>query len=79
MQGVGFRYRTWEKAVDLGLNGYVQNDYDDSVFCVIQGPDAQVMEMEEWLEHGPSYAFVEKLIRVENKDIENFDQFIIRR
>lgn len=79
VQGVGFRYRTWEKALDLGLNGYVQNNYDDSVSCVIQGSDTAVMEMEEWLAQGPSYAFVEKLIRVEDKEIKNYDQFTICR
>ena len=79
VQGVGFRYRTWEKAQDLGLTGYVQNNYDGSVTCLIQGEEPVVNMMEEWLTQGPSYAFVEELIPLEIKETDQYEQFTIRR
>ena len=79
VQGVGFRYRTWEKAQELGLHGYVQNNYDGSVSCLIQGEEPIIEMMEEWLTQGPSYAYVEELIPLEVKETDQYEQFTIRR
>nr|WP_330395155.1 acylphosphatase [Oribacterium sp. C9] len=38
VQGVGFRYTAQHLADSLGLTGYVQNEYDGSVTCEVQGP-----------------------------------------
>lgn len=37
VQGVGFRVEVWKRAVDLGLVGWVKNNYDGSVECELQG------------------------------------------
>ena len=37
VQGVGFRVEVWKRAVDLGLIGWVKNNYDGSVECELQG------------------------------------------
>lgn len=37
VQGVGFRYTAYHIAQGLGLTGWVQNEYDGSVLCEVQG------------------------------------------
>lgn len=40
VQGVGFRYHSTYKARELGLTGWVRNEYDGSVEMEVQGdPD----------------------------------------
>ena len=38
VQGVGFRYFVAEKAVERGIVGWVANELDGSVACVVEGP-----------------------------------------
>lgn len=42
VQGVGFRWTSSRIAGGLGLTGWVRNEYDGSVTCVLQGTDAQI-------------------------------------
>ena len=42
VQGVGFRWTSSRIASGLGLTGWVRNEYDGSVTCVLQGTDAQI-------------------------------------
>lgn len=44
VQGVGFRYTARHLADSLGLTGWVQNEYDGSVSCEVQGPSFTVDE-----------------------------------
>ena len=44
VQGVGFRYTAHHLAESLGLTGWVQNEYDGSVTCEIQGPSFLIDE-----------------------------------
>lgn len=37
VQGVGFRYTAYHIAQSLGLTGRVQNEYDGTVLCEVQG------------------------------------------
>ena len=37
VQGVGFRYTAYHIAQGLGLTGWVQNEYDGTVLCEVQG------------------------------------------
>ena len=61
VQGVGFRYFAWREAQDLGLEGWVANEQDGSLRCVIQGPRARVEAMLGRLETGPAGALVERV------------------
>ncbi len=61
VQGVGFRYFTRERALQLGLRGHAYNLADGSVEILIAGPEQQVQMMLGWLEHGPRTATVEKM------------------
>jgi acylphosphatase len=58
VQGVGFRYSARQKASELGLAGFVRNRRDGSVEAEIEGSDAAVTAMLEWLRAGPAWARV---------------------
>ncbi len=42
VQGVGFRYHSSYMARDLGLTGWVKNEYDGSVVMEVQGEEALI-------------------------------------
>ena len=52
VQGVGFRYRTRQEAVRLGLTGVVSNRLDGSVQVVAEGSGPALDGLREFLE-GP--------------------------
>ena len=58
VQGVYFRHHTMEKAVELGLKGWVRNRADGKVEAVFEGAHAQVNEMIHWCQTGPAHANV---------------------
>lgn len=74
VQGVGFRWHTRLEARALRINGWVQNLDDGSVEAWIEGDEAGVEELLEWLRSGPSGAAVdEALVRtVPQKGIKGF-------
>lgn len=42
VQGVGFRYRTQMMAAEIGLTGWVMNEYDGSVLMEVQGTESRI-------------------------------------
>jgi DNA ligase D-like protein (predicted 3'-phosphoesterase) len=77
VQGVGFRYRTVEKAGELGVLGWVRNEDDGTVVVQAEGPDEAVDALLEWLGEGPSGAEVEE-VEVAKTKVEGHEQFAIR-
>lgn len=61
VQGVGFRYFAWQAAQDLDLEGWVANEPDGSLRCVVQGPRDRVEALIVRLEAGPAGAIVERV------------------
>jgi|TARA_B100001964_G_scaffold152186_1_gene167534 acylphosphatase len=53
VQGVGFRWFTRERALTLGLTGYVRNLPDGAVETVAEGPTAALDEFVSHVHHGP--------------------------
>ena len=49
VQAVGFRYRTLQQAMRLGLTGVVSNSPDGSVQVVAEGPQPAVDALLDWL------------------------------
>jgi acylphosphatase len=58
VQGVGFRWRARQFALELGIGGWIKNRPDGKVEAVFQGPDVLVREILEWARKGPAGAEV---------------------
>lgn len=62
VQGVGFRWSTRSRALELGLTGYASNQPDGRVLVVAQGPRADCERLLEWLRGGSTPGSVDKVI-----------------
>ena len=58
VQGVGFRYATAEKVLNLGINGYARNLPDRRVEVLACGEESAVVALRNWLWRGPQPAQV---------------------
>ncbi|MDO5662898.1 MAG: acylphosphatase [Brachybacterium sp.] len=58
VQGVGFRMAAQSEAERIGVGGTARNLLDGRVEVAIEGTEADVSEMVEWLRSGPSSARV---------------------
>jgi acylphosphatase len=58
VQGVGFRYSARIVADRLGVAGWVRNRRDGAVEAEVEGDEASVQAMLDWLAEGPPGAFV---------------------
>jgi len=54
VQGVGFRWWTRARALELGLVGHARNAGDGKVEVVAQGPPEQIRRLVELIEEKPS-------------------------
>ena len=61
VQGVGFRYFTWQYALKIGVTGFVRNLADGSVEVVAVGSESQIEALDAWLQHGPRTAIVDNV------------------
>ncbi len=77
VQGVGFRYRTREQALDLGLAGWVLNRFDGDVEVWAEGSERAVAALASWLERGPTFAHVQNC-KVEQVEATGLTSFEIR-
>ena len=59
VQGVGFRYFTWQYALKIGVTGFVRNLADGSVEVVAVGSENQIDALDAWLQEGPRTAIVD--------------------
>lgn len=60
VQGVGYRFAAQQKAAQLGLGGFVQNESDGSVTVECEGEEAAVNEFVAWCQRGPSAATIDR-------------------
>lgn len=58
VQGVFFRANTQDRALDLGLKGWVRNRSDGTVEAVFEGDKDKIEEMIKWCHKGPPGASV---------------------
>ena len=61
VQGVGFRQYTNERAIALGLNGFVRNHWDGTVEVEAEGSEGDIHEFLAWLHSGPPFARVTRV------------------
>ncbi|PRY14795.1 acylphosphatase [Pontibacter ummariensis] len=79
VQGVFFRASTQEQAQELGLNGFVQNEPDGTVYLEAEGDTDALKQLEQWVHQGPKRARVEKVEVRELDELEGFEGFEQRR
>ena len=79
VQGVEFRYFTWQEAKKLGLKGSVRNRIDGSVEVIAQGDETQMADFEGWLNKGPKTVKVERVLVFEQAEIKMSSFSIVRR
>lgn len=76
VQGVGFRYFTWQQANDIGLTGTVRNLHDGSVLIIAQGNEVQLQALRNWLlQGGPRSARIERFIERPYESDQIFNTF----
>lgn len=61
VQGVYFRESMCQKAIELGITGWVRNRRDGTVEAMVQGTAEAVGHMLEWARNGPEMASVTSL------------------
>lgn len=78
VQGVSFRRSTREKALELGICGWVKNEIDGSVSAEAEGELEKLKELISWCKEGPWHASVSDIDYDFFDNTENFNDFIIR-
>ncbi len=78
VQGVWYRGSARNKALELGLRGFVRNEPDGSVYCEVEGPADRLERFVAWCKQGPPLAVVTE-VDVEEGEWEGFQTFSIRR
>jgi acylphosphatase len=59
VQGVYFRSETRERAMSLGVAGWVRNTWDGAVEAIFEGEDDRVESLIAWCRRGPAGARVD--------------------
>lgn len=77
VQGVCFRMSTQQKAVQLGLAGWVRNCPDGNVEVYACGHQTDLQALEQWLWQGPAMARVDGIVANEAA-VTTTNEFIIR-
>lgn len=62
VQGVGYRYFVLKRAIELGLNGYVQNLPNGSVYAEVEGNADAINQLVERCRKGPAFAQVHDVV-----------------
>jgi acylphosphatase len=81
VQGVGFRWWTRSRALELGLTGYVANRLDGRVLVVAQGPRDDCEKLLRLLQGGATPGRVDNVVAdwsQKPEDLEDFDGFSAR-
>jgi len=78
VQGVFFRASTKEKADELGITGFVQNQPDGRVYIEAEGDNEKLILFEAWCKHGPPRAIVERA-EIKEGSLKYFFGFSILR
>ncbi|MHA1521835.1 MAG: acylphosphatase [Promethearchaeota archaeon] len=61
VQGVFFRVNTRNMAKQLGLTGWVRNNWDGNVEVLAEGPEDVLKILIDWLNEGPPHAHVHEV------------------
>lgn len=74
VQGIYYRATAKEKADQLGIKGFAQNEKDGSVYIEAEGEKESLDKFIEWCQQGPELAKVDQ-VKFEKSKIKNFAEF----
>ncbi len=77
VQNVGFRYYTRKAASEMGINGFVKNRSDGSVYIEAEGEEQDLGHFITWCHRGPAWARVES-VDVQEQPLQGFTGFSVR-
>jgi acylphosphatase len=78
VQGVGFRWWTRARALELGLTGFAANKSDGRVHVVARGPRDQCQRLLDLLEGGDTPGHVDVVVADWSEPGATFDGFVER-
>lgn len=78
VQGVGFRAATQRHAAALRLTGWVRNRWDRTVEVIAEGPHADLTDLLNFLQRGPSAATVDHVEHSFETATHEFNSFNVR-
>jgi acylphosphatase len=78
VQGVYFRASTKDTAEKYGVNGFVRNEKDGSVYIEAEGEEENLKHFVAWCHHGPPHAKVQH-IDLKEGSVQGFKKFEITR
>lgn len=78
VQGVGFRFSCAEVASRYGINGFVKNKSDGTVYIEAEGEEENLAQFKVWCNKGPAWARVSEL-EEEVGILKDFTSFEIKR
>lgn len=79
VQGVFYRASTQQKALALGLRGWVKNMPDGPVQAVVEGPRPALEALVAWCHKGPPAARVDEVKTKWKPATGEFQSFTVRR
>ena len=77
VQGVGYRYFCYKKALEYDIKGYAKNLYNGNVEVLAQGDESLIRGFIKDLNIGPHYASVKSLKAEETDDEKVYLEFSI--
>ena len=78
VQGVFFRAQAAAFARSHGLNGFIQNEPDGSVYVEAEGKQKDLELLRTWCNTGPTRADVQRCV-VANGDLQGYTAFEVKR
>jgi acylphosphatase len=79
VQGVFFRHHTKERALELGVTGWVRNLPDGRIEAVFEGEDNSVDRIIAFCKEGPPSAHVTKVELKGESWTGEFKDFVVKR
>ena len=78
VQGVSLRSNVKNKAEDLGVKGFIENQPDGSVLIEAEGDELDLLVLFEYIKEGPGMAEPEKIKYHFSDNLQDFSEFIIK-
>lgn len=79
VQGVGFRYFTQDRALFLGLTGWVRNRWEGTVELIAEGPPEDLEKLQQAVGRGPRVGTTQNVKFNYQAASGEFNSFQIRR